>query len=76
MSRLKRIVAAVLGTSLLVPLVPSAAQAKARMDEPVVKVHVLKVNGSGCPTDSSVVTGVPDALQDAARVRQEDLARA
>jgi Domain of unknown function (DUF4360) len=62
MSRLKRMMAAVLGTSLLVPLVPSAAQAmtRARVDEPVVKVHVIKVNGSGCPTDSSVVTGVPD----------------
>jgi hypothetical protein len=60
MSRLKRMMAAVVGVSLLAPLFPSAAQAMTRVTDPVVKVHVKDVHGGGCPDGSSVVTDVPD----------------
>lgn len=52
--------AAVIGVSLLAPLVPSAAQAATRVAVPYVTVRVDSVNGSGCPAGSSVVTNVPD----------------
>ena len=52
--------AAVVGVSLLAPLVPSAAQATARVAVPYVTVRVGSVNGSGCPNGSSVETAVPD----------------
>jgi hypothetical protein len=60
MSRLKRMMAAVVGVSLLAPLIPSAAQAKTRVADPYVQLHVDSVLGSGCPNGSSVVTAVPD----------------
>jgi hypothetical protein len=50
--------AAVVGAALIVPLIPSAAQA--RLMDPAVTVHVLSTNGSGCPANSSVTTKVPD----------------
>jgi len=52
--------AAVLGVSLLTPLVPSAAEARTPVALPYVTVHVQNVIGSGCPNGSSVGTGVPD----------------
>ena len=60
MSRLKRVMTAVVAVSLLAPLAPSAAQATTRVSDPYVTLHVDSVNGSGCPTGSSVVTAVPD----------------
>ena len=58
MFRLRRMMAAVVGAALIVPLIPSAAQA--RLIDPVVTLQVLAVNGSGCPANSSVATDVPD----------------
>jgi hypothetical protein len=58
MFRLKRMMAAAVGAALIVPLIPSAAQA--RLIDPVVTLQVLAVNGSGCPANSSVATDVPD----------------
>jgi hypothetical protein len=52
--------AAVAGMALIAPLAPSAAQATARATVPYVTLHVVGVNGSGCPSGSSVVTDVPD----------------
>jgi len=52
--------AAVVGMALLAPLVPSAAQATARLATPYVTLHIESVNGSGCPNGSSVGTSVPD----------------
>ncbi|MDI6102394.1 DUF4360 domain-containing protein [Actinoplanes sp. NEAU-A12] len=49
---------AAVGAALIVPLIPSAAQA--RLADPVVTLKVLAVNGSGCPAHSSVTTEVPD----------------
>ena len=52
--------AAVVGAALIVPLVPSVAQAQARLLDPAVTLQVVAVNGSGCPANSSVTTDVPD----------------
>lgn len=61
MFRLRRMMtAAVVGVSLVGLLIPSAAQAHARLADPVVTLQVMAVNGSGCPADSSVTTDVPD----------------
>lgn len=48
------------GMALLMPLVPSAANAATRAPAPYVTLDVASVNGSGCPTGSSVVANVPD----------------
>ena len=58
MFRLRRMMAAVVGVALTVPLIPSAAQA--RLLDPAVTLQVMAVNGSGCPANSSVTTDVPD----------------
>jgi uncharacterized protein DUF4360 len=58
MFRLRRMMAAVVGAVLIVPLIPSAAQA--RVLDPAVTLQVAAVNGSGCPANSSVTTEVPD----------------
>jgi hypothetical protein len=50
--------AAVVGAALIVPLIPSAAQA--RLMDPAVTLQVMAVNGSGCPANSSVTTDVAD----------------
>lgn len=60
MSKCRIMVAAAIGMSLLMPVTPSAAHATVRQDVPYVTLRVLSVNGSGCPTGSSVVTDVPD----------------
>ena len=60
MFRLRRMMAAVVGAALIVPLIPSAAQAQARLMDPAVTLEVVAVNGSGCPANSSVTTDVPD----------------
>ncbi|GAA0442053.1 hypothetical protein Aca07nite_30990 [Actinoplanes capillaceus] len=52
--------AAVVGVSLIVPGIPSAVQARARLEDPMVTLEVKAVKGSGCPKYSSVTTGVPD----------------
>ncbi|MEU8237681.1 DUF4360 domain-containing protein [Actinoplanes missouriensis] len=53
--------AAVVGVSLIAPLISSPAQARARLDDPVVKLKVVgRPLGSGCPDASSVTTSVPD----------------
>jgi hypothetical protein len=58
MFRLRRLMAAVVGAALIVPLAPSAAQA--RLADLAVTLQVVAVNGSGCPANSSVTTDVPD----------------
>lgn len=52
--------AAVAGVSLIAPLISSPAQARTRLDDPVVTLDVLNTSGDGCPKDSSVTTRVPD----------------
>jgi hypothetical protein len=60
MSRYRRPGAAIVGAALLAVLIPSAAQARGPVADPVVTLKVQSVNGSGCPTGSSVTTNVPD----------------
>ncbi|MEU4558817.1 DUF4360 domain-containing protein [Actinoplanes sp. NPDC023936] len=52
--------AAVAGVSLIVPLIPSAVQAEARLDDPVVTLKPLSALGGGCPDKTTVATSVPD----------------
>lgn len=61
MFRLRRMMAAaVAGVLLTMSLIPSVAQARPRLVDPVVTLNVKAVNGSGCPEFSSVATDVPD----------------
>lgn len=61
MSRHRLMAAAVVGLSALALLIPAPANAAARLaEDPVVKLDVKSVNGSGCPLGSSVVANVPD----------------
>lgn len=56
MSKLRFLAAAALGMSLLVPLVPSAANASSTPDAtPYVTVSLQAVNGTGCPPGSTSV---------------------
>ncbi|MFF0376636.1 DUF4360 domain-containing protein [Actinoplanes missouriensis] len=52
--------AAVVGVSLIGSLVPSAALAGTRLDDPVIKLRPLTAKGGGCPGTSTVATSVPD----------------
>jgi hypothetical protein len=60
MFRLRRMMTAVAGAALIVPLIPSAAQAQEQLTDPAVTLKVLSVLGSGCPADSSATTHVSD----------------
>jgi hypothetical protein len=60
MFRLRRMMTAAVGAALILPLIPSAAQAQERLTDPAVTLKVLAVNGSGCPVNSSVTTHVSD----------------
>jgi hypothetical protein len=60
MFRLRRMMTAAVGAALILPLIPSAAQAQERLTDPFVTLKVLSRVGSGCPSGSSVVTDVPD----------------